>query len=121
MSWNYRIVKRLHPNGEVVFGIHEAYTGMAGEEENAWLLAHPERTLSWDDVKRCMENGEPLPELPDEPEFVRDTTTIQAISEDPIEPMGETLEELLGDMERMAEALRKPVLDYDTALGQPMV
>jgi hypothetical protein len=25
MTWNYRIVKKVHPNGELTFGIHEAY------------------------------------------------------------------------------------------------
>lgn len=25
MSWNHRVVKRTHPNGDVSFGIHEVY------------------------------------------------------------------------------------------------
>jgi hypothetical protein len=25
MSWNYRVVRRVHPNGDVGFGVHEAF------------------------------------------------------------------------------------------------
>jgi len=37
-----------------------------------------------------------------------------AITEGPMEPTGETLEELKKDYKQMAEAFKYPVLDYDT-------
>lgn len=39
---------------------------------------------------------------------------IEFISECEITPYGETLDELLSDYARMAEAFKKPVIDYNT-------
>ena len=42
--------------------------------------------------------------------YYNNTGAITAISEDPITPEGETMEELKGDLEYYFQALKKPVL-----------
>ena len=34
MTWNYRIIRRKHDNGEITFGVHEVYT--RGEKLDLW-------------------------------------------------------------------------------------
>ena len=42
-----------------------------------------------------------------------------ACTESPARPFGETLEELEADLQHFAEAMEKPVLDYDQIVGTP--
>ena len=38
---------------------------------------------------------------------------VEAVTQNPVEPWGETLEELKTSLQRMNEALAKPILDWD--------
>lgn len=73
MSWNYRIVRRVHKIGDaeqIAYGIYEAYYNQAGNPDG--------------------------------------------ITENPVDPYGEDLTELIGSFELMKKAFDKPVLDYYT-------
>lgn len=52
--------------------------------------------------------------------YYNDKGDITAISEDPMEPSGQTLEELKGDLEYFLQALNKPVLKKNKIKFAPM-
>jgi hypothetical protein len=39
-------------------------------------------------------------------------------TENPVEPFGETFEELVQDLQRFTQALEKPILDYDSFVAR---
>jgi predicted RNase H-like HicB family nuclease len=45
--------------------------------------------------------------------FYKDNGDIEAVTQDPVEPLGETFEELKKDLQRMLDACKKEVIDYD--------
>ena len=86
MSWNYRVIKRDHPVQD--WWIKKTEDGECG-------VGHIETTYAIHEVYYKGGN-------------------IVAISADPIHPIGDTFEELRGELRRMfIDALGKPVLDYD--------
>lgn len=52
--------------------------------------------------------------------YYNEAGEITAISQDPIAPVGETLEELQGDLEYYLHALKRPVLKMDEIVFVPM-
>lgn len=52
--------------------------------------------------------------------YYNDKGDIAAISEDPIEPSGQTLKELKGDLEYFLQALNRPVLKKNKIKFAPM-
>lgn len=70
MSWNHRVVRRVYPDAEVLYEIHEVYYNPDG--------------------------------------------TVDMMTVDGIDPIGEDLAGLRWTLEHMLRALEKPVLDYDT-------
>lgn len=52
--------------------------------------------------------------------YYNDKGDITAISEDPMEPSGQTLEELKGDLEYFLQVLNKPVLKKNKIKFAPM-
>lgn len=49
--------------------------------------------------------------------YYREDGSIYALSEDPVSPHGETMDEFRDSMEAYSAALEKPVLDYDMKFG----
>lgn len=69
MTWDERVVRTVHPNGEVTFSIHEAF---------------------YDNRKDLIPGS---------------------ITLEPVNPYGETMEELKLTLERYMRALSKPILE----------
>jgi len=89
MTWNYRVVRRR--------GGGEALREERGVPPASW--AEPEYFYAIYEVYYD-ENGEPV-----------------AVTERPVWPAGDTLEELAEDVRLYVRALRKPVLDYEDIAG----
>ncbi len=45
--------------------------------------------------------------------YYNDDGLVEGITQDPVEPWGETLEELKSSLQRMSNALTKPILEWD--------
>lgn len=63
-------------------------------------------------VRRGYPNGEHLYEIHEV--YYDSEGKIEFMTEDPIDPVGDNLEELRVTLERMTRCLDKPVLDYET-------
>lgn len=109
MSWNYRVCKRTYPNGDVTYGIVEAYSGVETEADK-----NPSRLYT---IEEAMSGNVDVDDEPD----TRDHTKIANITLDFMDLRGGALEELHEDMSLMMEAFEKPVIDYDDYLGKEMV
>jgi len=69
MSWDWRVVRREHENGEATFGVYEAYYDAEGR--------------------------------------------VWAVTAEPVEAQGETLQELKDELWEQLKALIEPILNYD--------
>lgn len=90
MTWNYRVIRRVHDKGGISLGIYEVYYDEKGEPFA--ISSEPDQAIAFVEFDE------------DEKEKEKEKETLQALKK---------------TLEWMLQALERPVLDYDMDFADP--